>query len=373
MDESFARAAIFRHPSDASDYPVRTLNTLCAGAASLPNLSVWVRVRRLVLPLLMCTSALAFAADDTVPTVRVGVLKFGTVGWELDVIAARNLAQKHRVNLKVLPLASGDASTVALQGGAVDVIVSDWIWVTRQRAQGLPYTFVPFSNAVGALMVKSDGPIQSVADLKGRSIGISGGPNDKVWLLLRAYAKKKLNMDLLAATRPAYAAPPLLNELMTSGQVDAAINLWHYDAQLEARGMRALIRLPEILAGLGVDKPVPMVGWVFRDDWASRNSAALERFFAASAEAKSIMARSDEEWERLKPLMRAEDMASFLALRNGYRSGIPSCSDGDPTASVAATFQVLAQVGGEKLVGKSTALAEGTFWPGFKSPACLNK
>jgi len=179
MDESFARAAIFRHPSDASNYPVRTLNTVCAGAASLPKLSVWVRVRRLVLPLLTCTSALAFAADDTVPTVRVGVLKFGTVGWELDVIAARNLAQKHRVNLKVLPLASGDASTVALQGGAVDVIVSDWIWVTRQRAQGLPYTFVPFSNAVGALMVKSDGAIQSVADLKGAASASRAGPTTR--------------------------------------------------------------------------------------------------------------------------------------------------------------------------------------------------
>ena len=331
------------------------------------------RLCLMLLPTLFSLWTSAFAADDTVPTVRVGVLKFGTVNWELDVMAAHKLAQKYRFNLQVFALASGDASTVALQGGAVDVIVSDWIWVTRQRAQGLPYSFVPFSNAVGALMVKPDAGIRTVADLKGHNIGISGGPNDKVWLLLRAYAKKKLNMDLLAATRQTYAAPPLLNELMVSGQVDAALNVWHYDAQLEARGMRSLIRLPEILAGLGVDKPIPMVGWVFREDWAKRNSVALERFFAASAEAKSTMARSDGEWERLKPLMHAPDAASFLALRNGYRNGIPNCADGDPSAAVAASFEVLAQVGGEKLVGKSTALAEGTFWPGYKWPVCPDK
>lgn len=337
----------------------------------------YARIRHIGVGALLLWAALSHAADETLPTLRVGVLKFGTVSWELDVIEARKLAQKYRFNLQIVPLASGDASTVALQGGAVDVIVSDWIWVTRQRAEGNPYTFVPYSNAVGSIMVKPDSGLRTVADLKGRSVGISGGAHDKVWLLLRAYASKKWNMDLASAARPVFAAPPLLNELAQSGQVDAALNVWHYDARLEAHGMRALIRLPDILAGLGIDKPIPMVGWVFRDDWAARNSAALERFFAASAEAKTLLARSDEEWERLKPLMHAEDAATFVALRNGYRSGIPGCADKDAAkeslANVAATFKVLAEVGGEKLVGKSTNLSEGTFWPGFKWPLCPKK
>jgi len=260
-----------------------------------------------------------------------------------------------------------------LQGGAVDVIVCDWIWVGRQRAEGDPYAFVPYSSAVGSIMVKPDSGMRSVADLQGRSVGISGGPHDKVWLLLRAYASKKHNIDLSKVARPVFAAPPLLNELVASAQVDAALNLWHYDARLEARGMRPLIRLPEILAGLGIDKPIPMVGWVFRDDWAARNPAALERFFAASSDAKSLMARSDEEWDRLRPLMRAEDDATFIALRNGYRSGILQCMEPDAAANVAATYRVLAEVGGDKLVGKSASLAPGTFWPGFKGLTCTKK
>ena len=137
--------------------------------------------------------------------------------------------------------------------------------------------------------------------------------------------------------------------------------------------MQPLIRLPEILAGLGIDKPIPMIGWVFREDWAARNPAVLERFFAASMEAKSLMARSDDEWERLRPLMRAEDATTFVALRNGYRSGIPTCMDADATANVAATYRVLAEVGGDKLVGKSSTLADGTFWSGFKWPTCPKK
>ena len=329
--------------------------------------------RLLLLPLLLMGAALPVAAQEALPTVRVGVLKFGTVNWELDVIEARKLTKKYGFTLKVVALASGDASTVALQGGAVDVIVSDWSWVSRQRAEGNPYTLVPYSNAVGSLMVKPESGIRTVADLKGRSVGISGGPHDKIWLLLRAYAGKKFNMDLATAARPVFAAPPLLNELAASAQVDAALNIWHYDARLEARGMQPLIRLPEILAGLGIDKPIPMIGWVFREDWAARNPAVLERFFAASMEAKSLMARSDDEWERLRPLMRAEDAATFVALRNGYRSGIPTCMDVDATANVAATYRVLAEVGGDKLVGKSNTLADGTFWSGFKWPTCPKK
>jgi NitT/TauT family transport system substrate-binding protein len=319
---------------------------------------------------LAMAATLSHAADGAAATLRVGVLQFGTVNWELDVVQANKLAQKRGLNLKVVPLASGDASTVALQGGAVDVIVSDWIWVTRQRADGLNVTFAPYSNAVGSVMVRADGGIRSVADLKGKAIGISGGPYDKTWLLLRAYASKKLGMDLAAATRPVYAAPPLLNELALSGQVDAALNVWHFDARLEANGQRPLIKLPEILAGLGVDKPIPLIGWVFREDWANQNRETMERFLAASQEAKGILAKSDAEWERLKPLMHAEDNATFVALKAGYRNGIPMCEQADAQSSVAAVFKVLAETGGDKLVGKSRALSEGTFWNGFKLPAC---
>src|SRR2546426_3813799 len=93
------------------------------------------------------------APAETGPHIRIGVLKFGTVSWELDVMQHHGLAAREGVEPKVVSLGSPNATMVALQGGAVDLIVTDWIWVSRQRAEGRPYTFVPYSLTVGGLML----------------------------------------------------------------------------------------------------------------------------------------------------------------------------------------------------------------------------
>ena len=327
-------------------------------------------LRILAVGLLLFPLTVLKASEKTLAPLRVGVLEFGTVNWELDLIQSQELAKKRGIDLIVVPLASADASTVALQGGAVDMIVSDWIWVTRQRAQSNLYTFAPYSNAIGSVMVKSDGSIKKLADLKDKKLGIAGGPADKTWLLLRAYAQRKLGVDLTQYTQPSYAAPPLLNELALRGRVDAALNAWHYAARLEVAGMHTLIEVPEILKGLGIEKPIPLIGWVFREDFAAANTETVKNFLAASYEAKALLANSDAPWDRLRPKMRAENDAVFKALRAKFRAGIPVCSDEGTMTAVAATFKVLADTGGEKLVGKSKALASGTFWPGFTLPPC---
>jgi hypothetical protein len=61
----------------------------------------------------------------------IGVLKFGTVSWQLDTLKAHRLDEAADLNVEVLSLASTNATTVALQAGEVDLIVSDWVWVMR--------------------------------------------------------------------------------------------------------------------------------------------------------------------------------------------------------------------------------------------------
>ena len=119
----------------------------------------------------------------------------------------------------------------------------------------------------------------------------------------------------------------------------------------------------EMVSALGIDGKIPLIGYVFDQTWAEANREQLLGFIAASREAKDILRRSDEEWVRLRPLMKAKDDATFLALRDSYRRGIPERWGAQERAAARQLFAILAEQGGEKLVGRSKALEDGTFWP----------
>ena len=313
--------------------------------------------------MLACAAGtVAFAADR--PVVRVGVLQFGTVSWELETMQRHGLLEREGVDIRVVPLALKDAANVALQGGEVDVIVNDWLWVTRMRSEGADFVFVPFSQAVGGIHARPDAGIAGFADLRGKRLGVAGGALDKSWLLLRAYARRTVGEDAATFLRPQFAAPPLLNELVLRGELPAAMNFWHYTARLSAAGMQELITMPQILAGLGIEDELPLVGWVFREEWANQNVAAIEGFLRASDAAKALMLESDAAWEELRPLMRAENEETFVALREGFRAGIPRTGVEDAERVATRVFDILAAEGGEALVGKARAIAPGTFWRG---------
>ncbi|MHA7060542.1 ABC transporter substrate-binding protein [Azospirillum argentinense] len=320
--------------------------------------------RLFLLLTLVSVATLAHAADR--PTVTIGVLKFGTVSWELDVIRHHRLDEAAGFELKLMELASGQAAQIALQGGAVDMIASDWLWVARQRAAGADLTFIPHSAAVGALMVPAASPIASVADLKGRRIGVAGTPIDKSWLLLKALARDRYALDLDAAATPVFAAPPLLNQKAATGELDAVLNFWPYAARLQAAGMRTVIGVDGMMRDLGLSAQVPAVGFVFHEGWAKANPAALDAFVTASRKAKAIMAQSDAEWDRLRPLMKAEDEATWAALRDQFRAGIPNRWTEEEREAAAKLYGLMAKLGGRELVGNAMALPDGTFWPGVQ-------
>jgi len=62
--------------------------------------------------------------------------------------------------------------------------------------RGRNLLYVPYSSSVGAVMVAVGSGIKSLADLKGKKIGVAGRPLDKSWLLLQGIAKQEHDFDL---------------------------------------------------------------------------------------------------------------------------------------------------------------------------------
>ena len=101
--------------------------------------------RRTLFGSIAATSAMPLHAA-TLPSLRIGVLRYGTVSWEVDVMRHHALDEAAHITVVPMELAAAQAAQIALQAGQVDMIVVDWLWVARQRSTGADWTSVPFST-----------------------------------------------------------------------------------------------------------------------------------------------------------------------------------------------------------------------------------
>lgn len=309
---------------------------------------------------LLGVALLGATAMAETPVLRIAAQKSGTVNWELETITANGLDEKNGFQLEVMDVAGSAAGQVAFQGAEADAMVSDWIWVARQRAEGEDYVFIPYSRTVGGLMVPGDSAAETLADLKGAKVGVAGGPLDKSWILIRAYAEKEYGFDLAEETEQVFGAPPLIAQVAERGEVAGAINFWHFLAKMKVAGMRELIGVAEVAETLGLDPETPLLGYVVRGELLRDNPDLVAGFATASREAKDLLANDPAAWERIRPMMNAADDAEYEALKAGFIAGIPA--EGPVNEEAAGRMLgLMAEIGGAELVGGATTLPEGLF------------
>jgi NitT/TauT family transport system substrate-binding protein len=315
--------------------------------------------RRALLAAAAASVALPARAEAAV---RLGTLQFGTVQWVAAVIRRHDLDTKHGFALRGTMLANNDAGRVSLMAGASDVILSDWVFAAVQRASGTKLCFAPFSSATGGVMTAADSPMRRLADLKGRSLGVAGGPADKSWLLVQA-AGRGQGIDLATEAKPVFGAPPLLGAKLQQGELDAVLTYWNFSARLEAAGFREAVSVANCARALDISPQVSMVGFVFREDWANANRAAIDGFLAAIDEADRLLADSAEEWTAVRPLMDADSDALFVHLRDRFLAGVPRADAADQARGAARLLAVLHETGGSQATGGIDTLPPGVFWP----------
>jgi NitT/TauT family transport system substrate-binding protein len=311
----------------------------------------------LIATIVLAVATSASAADR----IRLAVQRTGTLAWELDVIRTHGLDRKLDLAIEPVELASTEAGKIALKGGSADLMLSDWLWVARERSLGDGLVFYPSSSTLGAVMVPAQSPIHAVTDLKGRKLAVAGGPLDKSWLLLQAFARRA-GVDLKREATIVYGAPPLLSHKALQGETDATLTFWNFCADLESKGQRRAIGMDQVVQGLGAKGPVAIVGYTFDGGWAARNRSAVDRFLEAARQAKDMLAASEAEWQRLAPRIGVTDGNALELYRRRYGEGVVRRPLAEEEADARALYHVLAEIGGTELVGPARELAAGTFY-----------
>jgi NitT/TauT family transport system substrate-binding protein len=317
--------------------------------------------RLFIATLAVAVSAFLTLGAEAADHLRIAIQKTGTASWEIEVIKARGLDKAANLDIETTELASTEAGKIALEGGAVDMVIEDWLWAARERTLGDKLLFTPYSSALGAVMAPKDSPVHAVADLAGRSIGVAGGPLDKSWLLLRA-AALSAGLDLTKEAKPSYGAPPLIAEKLVQGETETALEYWNFSADLEGRGFRRAIEMADIQKALGATGPLAMTGYVFSESFAASHKDALRRYFAAAAEARKILAEDPSAWAPIKARLRLKDDAALAVYRQRYLEGIPKRSVAEEAADASVLYRRLAELGGEALVGSAKELDPGLFY-----------
>ena len=280
---------------------------------------------RFCLTLLM---SLAFFATsvraETAPTqvLRVAVLHSGTVNWELQHLKNQSLDKQNGFVLELNRVASLSAARLALTSGSADMIVSDWLWAGKRNQDGASLRFIPFSSQVGGVVRKDATQLSDLTELRGKTIGVAGGPLNKSWILLQAAAKAQ-GVELRKEATIQFGAPPLLSQALKRGQLDLLLTFWHYAAKLEVEGYHQVLSLENLMAEMGMHSRVPMLGYLFNAEFEKENSELVSVFDKALKQTKEQLLTEDQHWEVLKPLMKADSPEVFSALQAGYRKGIP--------------------------------------------------
>lgn len=285
---------------------------------------------------------------------RLGSVKYGSLSWVIETIRALELDKKEGLQLEVVEVASNQAGPVALLSNGADVIVSDWTWAMRQRALGEKLKFSPYSSALGSVVVPENSAVKGIEGLEGKSLGVAGSAIDKSWLLLRAYAKKKLGRDMAQYAQPSFGAPPLLAEELRSGRIDANLNFWTHAARLTGSGFREILTIGDVMHELGID-PVPsLVGFIWKEDYEAAHAREIAALLKVVGEANAVLATDDRAWERLRPLVNPASDGEFHSLIAAYRSGIPKPWGPAELESAKKLMAVLIDAGDAELMGQGT-------------------
>ncbi len=241
-------------------------------------------------------SPAASSAVVSATTVRIGYQKAATILSSLKTKGSLEKAfatSGAKVTWTEFP--AGPPMLEALNAGSIDFGYTGESPPIIAQATGVPVRYVgydPWGPKAEAIVVKQDSPIQAIADLKGKKVGVAKGSNTH-YLLISALESVNLKLDDIQIV---FLKPADARAAFEQGNIDAW-SIW--DPYLAVAEEKAGARILVDATGLAPNRGYYLAAQAFVDkspdalkllldevtkesDWAKNNPAEVAKFLAPS-------------------------------------------------------------------------------------------
>ena len=300
---------------------------------------------------LLTTVVLSQGVAQETPTIHVGLEAIGTFSWIDFAMKHYGIPEELGFDIESDTYATKQAKQIAIQSGEADVVVDDITGVAVWRDQGIAVKAVyPYSLATGGVVVRADSEIASIEDLQGKTIAATD-LGDKSLLILRTLALAQHGFDPQTESEIVAAAPPLMAELLSRGEIDAAIPPWHFVARMVGSGQyREIMPVTEMLDALGISADLPILVVVARDEL---DPELLQTYLQALDMTIERMRGDDEIWELIleNELYSLPDPTLFPSVVERWEQGIPQVWNEEVIDGLVVLINDMVGLAGAEVVG----------------------
>ena len=277
------------------------------------------------------------AAADGLQTVRVASIPIDPLA---NVYFADDLGffKDAGISIEFVPLQNSAAAVAALSGGSVDVAASAITSLAAAHLSGFDVKFIApaelntTASRTDVIAVKIDSPIQTAADLNGKTIALSGLKTLQQVGIMSWVDRHGGNSKTLKFVE---IPIPQMCAQIESGRVDAALPVEPF--------ITACARSARILGNVydGIAPRFLMMGYASSGGWLKNNPELASRF-ASAVERASVWANShtQESGDILVRIAKLDPTVAKSMARATYATSLDAKMI-QPSLDVSAQYDVL--------------------------------
>src|SRR5262249_52981273 len=196
------------------------------GDCTLTGMSARMMVRRrlLVLSVLLLVSCTRTSTQESTTRIfKLGIIS-GAQGFVDFVMEGHGLLEQAGLKADKVKSLSPANLHLMLAERKVDIGFGGFTTMATARGEGKDIIVIyGVFSPVNMVFVRKDSPIKQLADLKGKKLGVFGGPGSTTFAFLAVLAKNWYGIDLFKDAELVTAPAPALAELLGKGDIDAAL------------------------------------------------------------------------------------------------------------------------------------------------------